>query len=145
LVLALAVRVLVRIKIAGCEVESVALVNSGFETETPQILIPVKMLIENNIDVSALKGSSVEYGTPAGNVSMYVVRRGCTISVIEPDRVVGEVISDLVISPIEREVLISDALGEELGIEILSLKRGFWRFKDDPPNTIRNSHRPQLW
>jgi hypothetical protein len=38
---------------------------------------------------------------------------------------VGEVISDLVISPIEREVLISDALGEELGIEILSLKRGF--------------------
>jgi len=32
--------------------------------------------------------------------------------------------SDLVISPIERDALISDALGEELGIVILSLKKG---------------------
>ena len=76
---------------------------------------------------------------------MYVIRRGCKVTLIESDRTVGEVIADLVISPFEREVLLSDALCEELGIMILSMKRGLWKLKDDPIDKIRTSYPPQYW
>jgi len=87
--------------------------------------LPDKLLLLNGINVSKLgAGGVVEYGTAGGDIAMYVVKRACTVSEIEPDRVVGSVTSDLVISSIEREAIISDALGEELGIVMLSLKKG---------------------
>ena len=142
----MAVRVKVRINVQGKVIETSALVNSGFETDEPQILVPDRLLTLNGIDVSKLgAGRAVEYGTAGGDIAMYVVKRACTVSILEPDRVVGSVTSDLVISPIEREVLISDALGEELGIVILSLKKGLWRFSNDPEGTVRRSYPPEYW
>ena len=94
-------------------------------TFEPQMLLPDKLLVLNGINVSKLgAGRVVEYGTAGCDIAMYVVKRACTVSEIEPDRVVGSVTSDLVISSIEREAIISDALGEELGIVMLSLKKG---------------------
>ncbi|MEB3779600.1 MAG: hypothetical protein GSR85_05140 [Desulfurococcales archaeon] len=141
----MAVRVKLRIKVAGRQLEVVALVNSGFETDEPQLLVPDRLLTVNDISIAGLKGSVIEYGTPAGPISLYVAKRCCSVLVVEPDRRSKEVTVDLVISPTEREVLISDALGEELGIVILSMKKGIWRFNDDPWEMSRSSYPPQYW
>jgi len=42
-------------------------------------------------------------------------------------------------------VLISEALAEELGVVMLSLKRGLWRLIDDPPDEVRYTYAAQYW
>ncbi|MEM4971974.1 MAG: hypothetical protein QXE01_12065 [Sulfolobales archaeon] len=69
----------------------------------------------------------------------------CRVAVIERDKVSKDVESDLVVSPVEKEILMSDALIEELGIVLISPRSGLWRFIDDPPEAIRRSYSPQYW
>jgi len=136
----LGVRVRVKIATCGRVVESTALVNTGFEADEPQILVPHYLLVENNIDIGRLgKPVVLEYDTAGGPTSMYVYPKACRVSVVEPDRVSREVEADLVLSLVEREVLLSDALTEELGIIILSPRKGLWRFIDDPLDVTRSS------
>jgi hypothetical protein len=140
------VRVRVRIVIGDKVIETTALVNSGFETETPQLLVPHKFILSNNIDLNILEKPRIqEYDTAGGPIIMYIYPEACTINVIEEDRASKNVKADLVISPIEKEVLMSDALTEELEIIIMSPKRGLWKFADDPQNKIRQSHKPKYW
>jgi len=141
----LAVRIRVRLRILDKEITTTALVSTGFETEEPQILVPDRLLIASGVDLSRLHGTTMEYGTAGGAIAMFVARRACKVALVEPDRVVGDIVADLVVSPVEHEVLISDALGEEFGIVILSLKRGLWRLEDDPQDRIREPYPPQLW
>jgi hypothetical protein len=136
------VRVKVRVVVGVRVFEAIALVNTGFETDEPQLLIPYNLLLEKNIDISELgKPSLLEYDTPGGSVTMYVYPRACRVSIIEPDRSSREVIADLVVSLTEREVLMSDALIEELGVIIISPRKGLWKFTDDPSTTTRSSQR----
>lgn len=139
------VRVKVRISI-NKPIECVALANSGFETDTPQILIPTNFLLKNRINIKKLrKPETLEYDTAGGPIIMYVYHQACTVRVIENDKTSQDVITDLVISPIEREAIMSDALIEELGILIISPRKGLWKFSDDPPGKIRQSYPKQYW
>lgn len=140
------VRVKVRILISGKSVEAYALVNTGFEADRPQLLVPYAFLARSNVDLGGLgRPDSIEYDTAGGPLTMYVYRGACRVVVVEHDRMSREVEADLVISPIEREVLINDTLIEELGIVILSPRSGLWRFTDDPPGVVRRSYKPQYW
>jgi len=58
---------------------------------------------------------------------------------------VGLAFADVMISPIEEEVLVNDKLTEELGIVLLAPGSGKWRFVDDPIDKVRSSERPQYW
>ena len=71
-----------------------------------------------------------------------MVPRALEVYVETSDRVVGPVKSDVMISNLEYEILISDKLGGELGIVILDL-RGKWRFSDE--DKIRDTEPPQYW
>ena len=51
--------------------------------------------------------------------------------VLTEDRASGEVLANALINPLADEVLISDALAEELGIQILYPRRGIWKFSDE--------------
>jgi len=138
----LGVRVKVRVVIGVRVFEVIALANTGFETDEPQLLIPYNLLMEKNIDTSDLgKPTLLEYDTPGGSVTMYVYPKACRVSIVEPDRSSREVIADLVVSLTEREVLMSDALIEELGVVIISPRKGLWKFTDDSPTTTRSSQR----
>lgn len=140
------VRVKVRIEILDKSIDTSALVNSGFETDSPQIIVPMKLFTKLNIDLDKLgRHITLEYDTAGGPIAMHVYPGSCKVRVEEKDRSSSWVKSDLVISPIEKEVIISDALIEELGIVILSPRRGFWRFIDDPPEKIRFSQEPEHW
>lgn len=140
------VRVKIRVSLGRIHAETVALANSGFETETPQLLVPYAFLSKINVDLPSLgRPLSVEYDTAGGSIAMSVYPRACRVSVVEEDKTTSEVETDLVVSPVEREALMSDALMEELGIVILSPKRGLWRLVDDPLEKVRNSYKPQYW
>jgi hypothetical protein len=140
------VRVKLRIVVGGRVVEAVALANTGFETDEPQLLIPYIFLMKNGIDLKDLgKPIVVEYDTAGGSITIPVYLKACRVAVVEPDRVSKEVETDLAISFTEKEILMSDALIGELGIDIINPRTGLWKFIDDPLNVIRKSYKPQLW
>ena len=143
----MAVRVRLRIKsrLSGSEVETSALVNTGFETETPQLLIPMALARRLGIFPPPPDVALVEFGTAGGPVRNYVIREALEVSVLAADREVGPVVCDAVISSLEEEVLINDKLGEALGLVLLALGSGRWRFADDPYDVVRNSEPPSYW
>ncbi len=69
--------------------------------------------------------------TPGGEVLGYYIPEAVELTVIEDDRTSKTIICNTIISLHENEVLLSDAVIEELEIEILSPKTGLWRFKGE--------------
>jgi len=92
----------VRIESSRGSVETSALVNTGFETPNPQILLPVK--------AAEKLGLWSDLPKLAEGV---------------------EAVADAVISPIEVEVLISDKLADELMIAIEKPGEGLWRLRGE--------------
>lgn len=139
----MAVRVKLRIRSRhGKEVVSSALVNSGFEAETPQLLLPRRLAAELGLWPPPEDAYIVEVGTAGGPVRNYLIPRAAEVSVVTSDRAVGPIPCDIMISSLEYEILISDKLGGELGIVILDL-RGKWRFSDE--DAVRSTEPPQYW
>lgn len=105
--------------------------------------MPYTFLVRNGIDLEDLdKLVAIEYDTAGGYTTMPVYPKACRATVIEPDRVSKEVEIDLAISFTGKEVLMSDALIGDLGIDIVNTKTGSWKFIDDSPNTIKKSYKP---
>jgi hypothetical protein len=85
------------------------------------------------------------YDTAGGPIRFYVVRKVAVLQVVEEDTLSEEVIVDVVISSMEREILLSDFVIGELGIVILNAYKGYWRFDGDPHGRVRYSRRSELW
>jgi len=139
------VRVKLRIAVGGRVVEAVALASSRFKTDESQLLIPYIFLARNGIDLKDLgKPIAIEYDTTEGSITIPIYPKVYRVTVIELDRVFKEIETDLAISFIEKEILMSNALIGELGIDIINLRTGLWKFIDDTSNTIRKSYEQQL-
>ncbi|NAZ27861.1 MAG: hypothetical protein GU355_00945 [Caldivirga sp.] len=63
------------------------------------------------------------------------------VKVITSDAESREVLTDLLVSPLADEPLISDMLAEELEIVVESFGRGLWRFRSEAPGKLRPSER----
>jgi hypothetical protein len=140
--------VVVRVKLriisrGGKEVTTSALVNSGFEAETPQLLLPRSLVYELGLWPPPPEAILVEVGTAGGPVRNYLIPKALDVYVLTSDRVVGPVKCDAMVSLLEYEVLISDALAEELGIVILAPRTGLWRFRDE--DRVRVGEAPEYW
>mgnify|MGYP001773257820 CR=1 FL=1 len=143
-----AVRVKLRIRSRFEPVKEVitsALVNSGFEVDTPQILIPIKLAKELDLYSKLIEARIESYATVAGPVRVYVLPSSLEVWLVEPDRETDKVVCDAVISDTEAEVLISDYLAGELGIIVEDFRKGIWRLSSDPPDKKRSSYPKQLW
>ena len=138
------VRVRLRVKSprTGREVITSALVSSGYEAETPQLLVPRRLALELGLWPPPEDAQLLEFWTAGGPTRVYLVPQSLEVSVDAGDRIVGPVKCDAVVSTTEYEVLISDILGSNLGIVILDL-RGKWRFTDE--DTVRVTEPPQYW
>jgi hypothetical protein len=102
--------------------------------------------VRNGIDLKDLgKLIAIEYDAAEGSITIPIYPKVYRVTVIELDRVFKEIETDLVISFIEKEILMSNALIGELGIDIINLRTGLWKFINDTPNTIRKSYEQQLW
>jgi len=143
--MAVRIKLLIKSRSSGKELEVIALVNSGFETIKPQLLLPIGAAekldlwpkLPNNFKIR-------EYMTPAGAVKLYIVEDELKVKpVVEYS--VDPVISDAVISSIEDEILISDKLAGALGIMVIDFAEGLWKLRTDPEDTVRRSYTKQRW
>ncbi|MEM1643999.1 MAG: hypothetical protein QW369_05520 [Desulfurococcaceae archaeon] len=143
----MAVRVRIRVKSreSPSYIEASALVNSGFETEKPQLLIPLALARQLNLWPPPLDSYIVELGTAGGPVRNYLVPDALEVHLVAGDKIRGPVVCDAILSHIEEEVIINDKLGEELGIVIIGLGSGKWRLMDEPQTIVRYSEKPQYF
>ncbi|MEM2739566.1 MAG: hypothetical protein QXQ29_02040 [Candidatus Bathyarchaeia archaeon] len=137
----------VRLKVtsrSGRSIETSALVNTGFETLEPQLLLPVKAAEELGLWPNPPREASIEiYDTAGGPTKVYRIPGIAEVKVLAMDRESLSVVSDIVVSNVEFEVLISDKLAEELMISIEKPSRGIWRFRDEVKE--RGSEKPTYW
>ena len=141
------VRVRVKLKSIGGEVVTVALANSGFETEEPEVVLPVRVGERLGVYPRLPSGSEVEEYKGVGGVIVktFLVKGFVNISVLTSDREVGPSDATVVITPGEDEVILSDKLMDMLKIVLLRVGEGIWRFADDGESFIRRSEQPERW
>lgn len=143
----MAVRVRLKIEVtrSGRSIETSALVNTGFETERPQLLIPRKLAAELGLWPPPTEAEIVVLGTAGGPSRLYLVKDGLRVAIHTDGYSIDMKICDALISDIEEEVLINDKLGEDLGIIIERMATGEWRMMTDPPGKRRVSEKPEYW
>jgi len=134
------VRVRVRLvnERANLSDEITVLVNSGAESEDPVIAVTPEVANRIGLDVRDMDVVKVELasGITHNYLSRFPVRAellddmGNVLSSAYVRIAVGE---DLI------EPLMTDATIDELGIQVISFKRGLWRHVNDPHEVVRKS------
>jgi hypothetical protein len=117
-----------------------ALVNSGYEAEEPELHIPLALAKKLSFSLEALRGE--RYRVVGADTVAYVLGQ-VEVKLELEDRETPWLTARAVSVPGEHELLISDALAEALGIEIVAPRSGFWRLSGDP--TLRRSAPPEYW
>jgi len=141
--MAVRVRLLIRSLDTNVEVLTAALVNSGYEVEEPEILLPRRLAEFMGVSLKPPRARVMVYETPFGFYHLIFSPKAVSVHLVDVCKSVGEV--NVAVSEGEREVLISDALAEALSIQLVSIARGLWRHRDDPPDVIRESVRAEYW
>jgi hypothetical protein len=126
------VRVSLRARYSDREVTAKALVNTGFTSDTPDLALPTALAERLGLWPRPGGGAVVvTLETGGGPIEAYVVPQAVLVRVVTRDRVSREVLANALINPYIGEVLVSDSLTEELGIQILYPRRGVWKFVDE--------------
>ena len=136
------VRVRLRLKplsgpMADRAFETPALVNSGYEAESPELLLPLRLAEELGLWPPG-RIEIAYFSTPTGLGGLYLLGEVLEVWAVAADREVGP-------SEHEREVLLSDYLTSSLGIAIEDPRAGLWRFRDEPPERARESEPPRYY
>lgn len=125
------VRVKVRIKYGGRSVDLIALVNTGYETDVPEILVPLDIAEKLGLWPKLPDNTLVEtYRTASGLMKVYRVG-GANVSLLIDDVEVRSTETYVVISEHTDEALISDQLTSKLDIVIEDPAKGLWRLREN--------------
>jgi len=127
-------------------VETTAIVNSGYESPEPEVVIPEPLAERLGLFPKLPRGTIIEqYHSLAGVARIYYIPQAVEISVVSSDRIQGPVVVGVAISDKEDEVLLSDRLTDALNISLEKPGEGLWRFRDESPSKVRKSEVPQKW
>ncbi|OYT38000.1 MAG: hypothetical protein B6U89_06475 [Desulfurococcales archaeon ex4484_58] len=135
------VRVKLEIKIKNLVKNIIAIVNSGYEADTPQLMIPATLARELNLWPPPPDSRELVFDTAGGPVKVWFVPRIAKARVLGDNVSSKEVVVDLVISTSIDEPLISDLLTSEFEIVIEDPYKGLWRFRWEEPGKIRMTER----
>jgi len=140
----LVVRVKLRIKGKGKDVETSALVNSVFEAVKPQLVIPLNLA--ETLNLTSLEMDIEDFDVAGGGkVSGYRIRENLKVELVVEDRNPVEVEVLATALPREKEVIISDYLASSLGIVILDPRKGEWCLQDEVGLKRRPSTQLKEW
>jgi len=136
----LVVRVRLRIRGRTGHVELPALVNSGFEADGPQLILPIEVAQELGLleEARMLEAFEVAGG---GRALGYRITRPVEVELVLDDREPVRAEALATAMPGETEAVISDFLSSELGIVILDARRGLWCLRDELGRRERQSCR----
>ena len=140
----MAVRVWIRIRLGGREALVSALVNSGFEAEEPQLVIPLRLY--EVLGMSSDRISIEDFSTAGGGrASGYRLEDPVDLELVLEDRPPVKAMARVTVLPGETEVIMSDHLASELGIVILDPYRGDWCLFDELGERRRITAKLQEW
>lgn len=126
---------------SGSVAEVIALLNSGYETLKPEILLPISIARELKLFPPPTTAIVKEYTLADGStIHLIKISRAVKASVLEDDRIVGPVEADAVISEGAEEPLISDKLASKLNIAVLDFGEGIWCFRDEVGKRERKTY-----
>ncbi len=134
------VRVLVELKRNNRVVSSAALVNSGYEADEPELHVPLALARVLGFKLEGLKGE--RYKVVGAEVTTFILGE-VEVRVRAEDKVSEWVKAKAVSVPGEYEVILSDAITEQLGVEILKPRTGLWRFVGELK--VRKSVEEKYW
>ncbi|MEM0481923.1 MAG: hypothetical protein QXM16_03420 [Nitrososphaerota archaeon] len=137
-------RVKLRVKAGEKTLETIALANSGYEAETPQLLVPIGFARELGY-WPPTPGAETEFETAGGPLKVWVVPGGCNVQATAEDAESPLVEADLVISPLADEILLSDKLIGKLQLSLEDVGEGLWRFRWEPKEKLRKTLPPKYW
>ncbi|RLE62678.1 MAG: hypothetical protein DRN53_03530 [Thermoprotei archaeon] len=143
------VRVKVRLRALkgsiGEVVESVAVLNSGYESVEEEVIIPVRVAERLGLWPRLPEGTEVEEYEVAGGIRVrtYFIRDCLEVQVITEDSISKPVKTVAVIMEGQDEILLSDASISAHRIVIEDAKEGLWRFRGE--EKLRKSEKPQYW
>ncbi|MBI4700141.1 MAG: hypothetical protein HY744_03065 [Deltaproteobacteria bacterium] len=145
----MAVRVRLRIEplkgSGGAVVEAVALVNSGYEAEDEECALPVGLAERLGLWPPPADARRAEYRGFTGSAVLHEVPAAARVSVLAGDREGASAVTRVVLSTTDDEVLVSDFLGGALGLVLVDIRTGIWRFSDDAGDVCRRTEAPQRW
>jgi hypothetical protein len=126
-------------------VETVALVNAGFESDEPEIIVPVRLAEELELWPRLPEGTETEIYEVAGGGKVKTHRIKGTF---ETQVIAGEATSDPVETTVavmegEREVVLSDKATSAHRIVLEEVGAGIWRFRGE--TETRQSEEPEFW
>ena len=136
----MAVRVKVRIthKSLNKSKNLVVLVNGGAESEEPVIVVAPEDAEALGFSINDFELIEVELAS--GKTHNLISREKIKIELLdEKDNALSSTHAYLAVDENLTEPLITDATIDELGIQVVSFKKGLWRHVNDPPNIIRKS------
>ncbi len=123
------------------EITTTALVNSGYESHEPEIVLPPSLARRLGLTPTAI----AELEAAGGHrLAAYTVDTKITVELAIEDREAPRTEAIPVIVAGEKEVIISDRLASELGIVILDPYHGHWCLRDELGRQ-RPSSPPQYW
>ena len=96
----LAVRLRIKIRIGNKNIDEVALLNSGYETDTPQLLIPIDTARKLGLWPPPSHSKEYIYETAGGPLRVWLIPNAGHISIVTEDESSKEILSDIVISPL---------------------------------------------
>lgn len=137
----------VRIKVvitgpSGKSLETVAVLNGGFETEEPCVLLPARAAARV-LDSPAKRAKKITADVAGGQAEFRVPPERVEVRVRGSDRTGPPTRCEVLISSKDREALLSDSAIDALGVKIESFRRGLWRFSDEDKQ--RSGDPPQHW
>jgi NifB/MoaA-like Fe-S oxidoreductase len=116
----------------------VVLVNGGAESDEPVIALRPEDVEDLGIPLNSFDVIEVELAS--GKTHNLISRGKVKVELLdEQGNVLSYTYAYLVIDENLNEPLITDATIDELGIQVISFKKGLWRHVNDPPNTVRHS------
>ena len=137
------VRVRLRLRVGSRIAETSALINSGFESEEPEIVLPPALAEALGLEPSTEVSSYSVAG--GGLASAFRGRELVNVELALGDVEAGGVDAVASIMPGENEVIVSDRLAHELGIVIIDPYTGEWCLRQELGVRIRSSAKPEYW
>lgn len=134
------VRVRLRLRGSGRQVEVSALVNSGFEADEPQLILPLE--IADRLGLLGEAGGLETFEVAGGGRALgFRIREPIEVELVLGDREPVRASAVATAMSGEQEIIVSDFLASELGIVLLDIRRGLWCLRDELGEKERESAR----